>query len=69
MDFRQKPVQQYSLSGQKLKQFESVADASMQSGISKSCIARVCRGEREQSGGFIWKYVELLTKLSVAYHK
>ena len=56
VDFRKKKVYQYSHSGKFIQEYESVADASKSSGISKSCISRVCRGEREQSGGFIWKY-------------
>ena len=35
---------------------ESVAEASKTSEISKIGIAKVCRGERRSSGGFIWKY-------------
>ncbi|WP_394345717.1 hypothetical protein [Gelidibacter gilvus] len=40
-----------------IAEYESVAEASRQTGISKSCISKVCRGERKQSGGYIWKYI------------
>lgn len=56
-DLRKKQVVQYSLSGKQLAVYESVAYASKETGISKTCISRVCRGERENSGGFIWKYL------------
>ena len=55
-DKRKKEVIQLSLEGKLINQYSSVADASKISGISKSCISRVCRGERRQSGGFVWKY-------------
>lgn len=56
LDRRKRNVLQFSLDGKLIKEFNSVADASKQTGISKSCIARVCRKEREKSGGFIWMY-------------
>lgn len=56
-DLRKKQVVQYSLFGKQLAVYESVADASKQTGISKTCISRVCRKERDKSGGFIWKYL------------
>ncbi|WP_159018697.1 NUMOD1 domain-containing DNA-binding protein [Algibacter sp. L3A6] len=55
-DLRKKKVIQYSLSGKQVAVYDSVAEASRISGISKTCISRVCRNERKQSGGFIWKY-------------
>lgn len=56
-DKRLKPVCQCSLlSGEVLDVFPSVADASRATGVSKTCIAKVCRGEREYSGGYRWKY-------------
>ena len=56
MDSRKKKVFQYSLDGEILAQYNSVAEASRETGISKTCISRCCRNEREQSGGFIWNY-------------
>ena len=56
IDLRKKEVIQYSLKGSLLAHYISVAEASRISGISKTCISRCCRGEREQSGGFHWKY-------------
>ncbi len=56
-DCRKKEVYQLSLQGYLLASFSSVSEASRQTGISKTCISRVCRGERKYSGGYIWKYV------------
>lgn len=55
-DLRKKQVIQYTLSGKQIAVYESVADASKKTGISKTCISRVCRNEREQSGGYKWSY-------------
>lgn len=55
-DLRKKEVMQYNLEGDLLNQYLSVAEASKKSGISKTCISRCCRGEREQSGGYFWRY-------------
>ena len=55
-DSRKKEVVQYSLGGNKLAQYVSASEASRKTGISKTCITRCCRGERAQSGGFLWRY-------------
>lgn len=55
-DKRRKQVIQFSLDGVKVAQYKSVAEASRQTGVSKTCISRVCRGERNHSGGFRWSY-------------
>ena len=44
------------LDGRTLQKYKSVAEASRQTGISKTCISRCCRGERDKSGGFKWEY-------------
>jgi group I intron endonuclease len=55
-DERRKTVIQMDLDGRILSEYKSVAEAARKTGISKTCIARCCRGERENSGGYIWKY-------------
>ena len=55
-DERRKPVMQMDTKGLILAKYSSVAEASRYTGISKSCIARCCRGERKSTGGFLWKY-------------
>lgn len=55
-DRRMKAVEQYDLFGALIATYESVAEASRQTGVSKTCIARCCRGERNSSSGFRWFY-------------
>lgn len=55
-DNRRKEVIQSFLDGNLVSQYISVAEASRKTGVSKTCISRCCRGERENSGGFLWKY-------------
>jgi len=55
-DLRKKTVLQYDLNGNLLNTFVSVAEASKIIGLSKTCISRCCRGERESTGGFKWNY-------------
>ncbi|QLG47242.1 GIY-YIG nuclease family protein [Costertonia aggregata] len=55
-DLRRKDVVKFDLQGNQISTFESVAEASRQTGVSKTCIARCCRGERKCSGGFLWEY-------------
>lgn len=55
-DQRKRCVVQLDLAGNFINQFSSVSEANCQTGVSKTCIARCCRGEREKSKGFIWKY-------------
>lgn len=56
LDLRRKTVNQISLDGDIVACYESASEASRKTGISKTCITRCCREEREQSGGFLWKY-------------
>lgn len=56
-DKRFKKVIQFSLEGEKMTEYSSVAEASRGTGISKTCISRCCRGERGKSSGFLWKYL------------
>lgn len=56
-DTRKKEVVQYDLDGNFIKKFNSVADASKETGISKTCISRCCRNERPSTGGYTWNYL------------
>lgn len=56
-DNRRKVVVQSLLDGTVVSQFLSVAEASRETGVSKTCISRCCREERDSSGGFIWEYL------------
>lgn len=55
-DDRKKAVVQYTLAGEEVAKFVSVAEASRQCNLSRSTIARVCRGERKKGGGYYWEY-------------
>lgn len=57
-DKRQKRVIQMDMNGNILAEYISVAEASRQTGINKSSISKVCRGELEKTAGFIWQYSE-----------
>jgi hypothetical protein len=48
---------QLDLEGNLLAEYKSVSEASKITGVSKTCISRCCRGERDKSGGYIWKYM------------
>ena len=51
-----KPIIQYSLEGNLIKEWKSSTEASEVLGISKGNITNCCKGLFKQSGGFIWKY-------------
>ncbi|QGR53809.1 putative intron HNH endonuclease [Moumouvirus maliensis] len=54
-----KAVIKYSLkTGKKLKTYDSVLDASKDTGISDGSICSACSGKKNSAGGFGWKYVE-----------
>lgn len=56
-DIRRKAVTQFSLDGGLIASYESASEASRITGISKTCITRCCRGEREHTSGFLWEYI------------
>lgn len=49
-------VSMFSLDGRFIKTFDSCGRASSETGINASAINRVCRGERKQTHGFMFKY-------------
>ncbi|MDQ8011389.1 MAG: GIY-YIG nuclease family protein [Flavobacterium nitrogenifigens] len=56
-DNRKKQIMQCNLKEEELARYISASEASKITGISKTCITRCCRGERKNSGGYIWKYI------------
>jgi group I intron endonuclease len=56
-DNRKKVVQQFSLEGEFVNEYNSVSEASKQTDCNKTSIAKVCRGERQSCGGYLWKYI------------
>lgn len=55
-DKRKKEIVQLDLEGNVISLFRSVAEASRETRISKTCISRVCRGEREKTHEYTFKY-------------
>lgn len=53
-----KAVNQYELSGKFIKSFESVSQASKETGIKYLSISRCATGKAKSTGGFQWKYAE-----------
>lgn len=49
-------VIQYDLENKEIERFKTIAEASKKSNICSSSISKVCRGERNIAGGYIWKY-------------
>ena len=52
-----KKVYQYSLNGDFLKQWDSVANAAKTLNISPSTIAECCNKKYKKAGDFIWSYI------------
>lgn len=44
--------------GKELKVFDSMKTAMKETGLYRTLISRVCRGERKTAGGYIWKYAD-----------
>lgn len=55
-DKRFKKVVQLDFNLNRIASYNSIAEASRQTGFSKSCIAKVCRGERDQTHGYIFEF-------------
>lgn len=53
---RNKRVEQYSLEGKFLKEWNSASEASIENGISITYIRSACNGFYEKAGGYKWKY-------------
>ena len=55
-DRRLKKVAQLDLDNNWIASYKSVAEASRRTGIFRSSIAKVCRGERQHAKGYIFRY-------------
>lgn len=51
-----KTVEQYSLDGVKLAEFNSINEAARQTNSSKDGISFCCNGRQNTSNGFVWKF-------------
>lgn len=55
-DKNKKPILQYDLDGNLIREWESAVDAGIELKINHANITKVCKGMRNKSGEFIWKY-------------
>lgn len=55
-DQLKRPVNQYSLTGELINQYESIRSASYLTGIARDSISKCCKGISSIGNGFIWKY-------------
>lgn len=53
-----KPILQFSLSGEFIKEYPSAEEAAKQLSIYKQNICKVLKGKRKKCGGYVWKYKE-----------
>ena len=51
-----KSILQYDMSGNFIKEWDSIANASKELKIGSNCITTCCKGKYKSSGGYIWKY-------------
>lgn len=54
-------VVQYSLDGEFVAVYKSFTEAERETGVYRKSISAVCKGEQEQSYGFIWRYASDIT--------
>ena len=54
-----KPVLQFDLKGNFIKEFESICQVRRELGISTGNVCMNLRGTRKYAGGFVWKYKKL----------
>ena len=72
LDKRPKSVIQFSLDGEFIKEYSSLAEAERQTKIDDSSISGVCLGNCNTAGGFIWRFfkdVGHVDKINVAHLK
>jgi len=53
-----KPVRQYDLSGNFIKEYGSARQASIETGICYASLKKCARGNQITCGGYIWRYVD-----------
>ena len=51
-----KPVNQYTLKGEFVKEFESIKHAANELGLQHTTLASCCRGTLKTAGKYLWKY-------------
>ena len=61
-NIKSKPVLQYDMQMNFIKEYPSAKEAHRQTGMSQGHISQCCRGEFKQYNKFIWKYKENVNK-------
>ena len=56
LEINKKPIVQYSLIGEKIKEFDSITSVFLEFGYDISSIAKNCKGFTKYSYGFVWRY-------------
>lgn len=56
--YQNKIVNQFTINGDFIKQYESITQASQISGVGYCVISHCCRGKGKTAGGYIWKFKE-----------
>jgi hypothetical protein len=51
-------VSQFTLQGELIKTYESLSQAMRETGIRDTRISSVCKGKRNHTHGFVWKYTD-----------
>jgi hypothetical protein len=64
---RCKKIIQYSLEGNRLHIFNSIKEASSQTGIPDSNLVRVVKGDALTAGGYVWRYFPGRKKINTEY--
>lgn len=54
--YNRKPVLQYTLKGNFIKEWKTVGEVCREFGLDKSAVLRCCKGKQKKSYGFIWKF-------------
>ena len=57
---KSKPVLQFTLDGEFLREWPSTREIERQLGFDSSAVCRCCNGKQKTSYGYIWKYKETL---------
>ena len=58
-------VLQYHMDNTFIREFDSITNASRETGASDSKISMVCKGKRKSTGNFIWKYKDSSVSKSI----
>ena len=51
-----KRVMQYDMKGNKIKEWDCITEASMETNISKTNIGNCCNKRQKSAGGFYWEF-------------